>query len=169
MFHGGKHTGGIQIPVVVKENISEHRLFFFFLFRRSVPVVYALHTDWNLASAFQGQMIRRRKPASCVVVFPGRINLACTLQNRISPHMYLTTLKINISMIDVARVGRLSIGTPRRMTFQTCSRSPGRRATITTDTAMSFRNVERCDHVTFCQSRKFNYIVSYYENIYFLL
>lgn len=52
---------------------------FFSFFARSVPVVYALHTDWNLASAFPGQMIPRRRPASSVVVFPERTSPACTL------------------------------------------------------------------------------------------
>lgn len=54
-------------------------LFLFPFFARSVPVVYALHTDWNLASAFPGQMIPRRRPASSVVVFPERTSPACTL------------------------------------------------------------------------------------------
>lgn len=52
---------------------------FFSFFARSVPVVYALHTDWNLASAFPGQMIPRRRPASSVVVFQERTSPACTL------------------------------------------------------------------------------------------
>lgn len=46
---------------------------------RSVPVVYALHTDWNLASAFLAQTIPRRRPASSAVGFQERTNPACTL------------------------------------------------------------------------------------------
>lgn len=41
------------------------------------------------------------------------------------------------------RVGRLSIGTLHPTIYPTCSRNQEHRATITTDIAMSFKNVER--------------------------
>lgn len=54
-------------------------IFSFVSCSRSVPVVYALHTDWNLASAFLAQTIPRRRPASSAVGFQERTNPACTL------------------------------------------------------------------------------------------
>lgn len=127
-----------------------HRLPFS-LFRRSAPVVYALHTDWNLASAFPGQMIHRRKPVNYVVVCPEKINPACTLWTAFfSALIFFYNVKNKyISMIDVTRIGRLLIGTLHPTTFRTCSRSLEHRAMIITDTVTSSKNVVRCDHMTF--------------------